>query len=284
MCNINRKKSGFTLIELIVVIAILGILALFLVPSFLGYAKDAKEAVCRANMTNIVREYEASAAHNSPASMQDANKLLADIYASHKAEDKDGSTFYTGGSYSGICSEDGIYGNMISDDFAVLTIRCTIHGDGIIDIKELKERLEAINFDDIKQANANFRYKDLNEYFQQPQNRSLDSEAISTDPKAYGDYGSLANAVTAKLKAQGIDTTGRSWRMYRAKDDSEYNLFLTDTKITVEDANSNTWITCTKYEVNEKKVIYGKVQVSISSVGDKKYPVINGGSFKADNN
>ena len=88
MCNINRKKSGFTLIELIVVIAILGILALFLVPSFLGYAKDAKEAVCRANMTNIVREYEASAAHNSPASTADANKLLAAIYASHKAEDK----------------------------------------------------------------------------------------------------------------------------------------------------------------------------------------------------
>lgn len=37
-----KNKKGFTLIELIVVIAILGILALFLVPQFMGYANDAK--------------------------------------------------------------------------------------------------------------------------------------------------------------------------------------------------------------------------------------------------
>lgn len=275
MCNINRKKSGFTLIELIVVIAILGILALFLVPSFLGYAKDAKEAVCRANMTNIVREYEASAAHNSPASMQDANKLLADIYASHKAEDKDGSTFYTGGSYSGICSEDGIYGNMISDDFTVLTIRCTIHGDGIIDIKELKERLEAINFDDIRQENKNFPYKNLNAYFSNNRT-SIDSEALSTDSNAYKPYSSLAEAVSVKLKQQGIDTTNRSWRMYK-QGDNTYNLFLTDKKISLDDVSTDIWINCTKYDIKNEEIIYGKVQVTKSLDGN--YPIINGGSF-----
>lgn len=273
MCNINRKKSGFTLIELIVVIAILGILALFLVPSFLGYAKDAKEAVCRANMTNIVREYEASAAHNSPASTEDAKKLLAAIYASHNAENKNGSTFYTGGSYSGICSEDGIYGNMISDDFAVLTIRCTIHGDGIIDIKELKERLEAINFDDI----ANFPYKNLNEYFTNGKT-NIDSEAVSTTPESYAPYSSLAEAVSVKLKQQGIDTTNRSWRMY--KQGNTYNLFLTDKKISLNDVSTDIWINCTKYDITNKEIVYGKVQV----VKSGNYPIINGGSFKADNN
>ncbi|GAA6426965.1 type II secretion system protein [Dielma fastidiosa] len=45
-----KNKKGFTLIELIVVIAILGILALFLVPSFMGYARDAKIQIMKANV------------------------------------------------------------------------------------------------------------------------------------------------------------------------------------------------------------------------------------------
>lgn len=52
-----KNRKGFTLIELIVVIAILGILALFLVPSFLGYTKDAQKATCVANRNIIERSY-----------------------------------------------------------------------------------------------------------------------------------------------------------------------------------------------------------------------------------
>lgn len=44
-----KNKKGFTLVELIVVIAILGILSLFLVPSFMGYADDAKKQVAESN-------------------------------------------------------------------------------------------------------------------------------------------------------------------------------------------------------------------------------------------
>lgn len=45
-----KNKKGFTLIELIVVIAILGILALFLIPSFMGYSRDAKIQMMKANV------------------------------------------------------------------------------------------------------------------------------------------------------------------------------------------------------------------------------------------
>lgn len=48
-----KNKKGFTLIELIVVIAILGILALFLAPQFMGYANDAKLQVAKANTRTV---------------------------------------------------------------------------------------------------------------------------------------------------------------------------------------------------------------------------------------
>jgi len=48
-----KKNKGFTLIELIVVIAILAILAAILVPVMLNSVSDANEAVLRANCSGI---------------------------------------------------------------------------------------------------------------------------------------------------------------------------------------------------------------------------------------
>ena len=49
MNKVRKNKKGFTLIELIVVIAILGILVLLAAPRFLGYIRDANVAAMQAD-------------------------------------------------------------------------------------------------------------------------------------------------------------------------------------------------------------------------------------------
>ncbi|RHM98688.1 competence type IV pilus major pilin ComGC [Dielma fastidiosa] len=104
-----KNKKGFTLIELIVVIAILGILALFLVPSFLGYTKDAQKATCEANRHIIERSYTFYKA-----------KSAKEIKLSEYIESDDGKE-YQGSK----CPAGGVY----TYDDANGKVICSIHGE-----------------------------------------------------------------------------------------------------------------------------------------------------------
>lgn len=57
--NTNRKtyENGFSSVELIVVLAIIGILATLVVPSFVSYRQKVKEQVCNTNCLQLEKMY-----------------------------------------------------------------------------------------------------------------------------------------------------------------------------------------------------------------------------------
>lgn len=54
--RLRKEEAGFTLVELLVVVLILGILVAIAVPSFTGASADAEEATAKANIRSAQSE------------------------------------------------------------------------------------------------------------------------------------------------------------------------------------------------------------------------------------
>jgi type II secretion system protein G len=96
---INKKKGnkGFTLIELMIVIAIIAILAAILVPNFLKARAQGQLTACQSNLKNMGTALEMYSTDNAGRYPDALSKLVSDYLKSVPTCPAAGSDTYTSG-------------------------------------------------------------------------------------------------------------------------------------------------------------------------------------------
>ncbi len=283
----NRPKRGwnepgFSLMELIIAIAVLVILTGLLAPQFMKYIERSRRAVCMSGMDVIGNEFTIGMLEiDRTADAEAAIRVLDEVMESHGGE-RDTKTDSIVHVYQGICKSGGVYRCEFDKSLDYISMECSKHGEWELDVRTLSSLLNSLSFEKYEKLHA--KYPNIKAYFANG-HVSLDSEAEGTDnssdkDKIYAPYSSLAGVVSAELNKLGINVSNKSWRMYCSGD--KFYLYLTDRKIENQDITDKNQVTCTKYDINNKTVSHGSAPVKKAQPGN--YPVIDAENFIIEKN
>lgn len=107
-----KNKKGFSMIELVVVITLLGVVSLIAIPAFKNIKEDSREKICKENIENMLDTYRQEKTTNPELQLND---FLTDLKGSEEFKN---------------CPSGGQY--MLSVNGK--TIVCTKHGGDLTNL------------------------------------------------------------------------------------------------------------------------------------------------------
>ena len=119
-----KKQTGFTVVELVIVIAVLGILAGMAIPHFMEAREEAAKKECLANRTQIMRMFYAQQAVGYSKTLAD---FLGDVI-----DETEGNKYFT---FIPKCADGGEY--HVSNEVVVCTI--TEHNENTVAFSTIPE-------------------------------------------------------------------------------------------------------------------------------------------------
>ncbi len=223
--NLKINRKGFTLVELIVVIAILGVLMAVLVPQYIRYVEKSREGICGANTYNIVYDYSVDAMLNENGNYKDIMTQCLERNGLTVEEIKD--IDYTEGvetiseisiSCKGLCPSKGTTMlNIDKQTGAFLFSSCSEHGDSEDTLTEISS---GQNYDKLGDAYKS-ALSDLLKYWGNTKKDVLNIDSGGTYNQEGNSAKNLVNAALEELGYKIGDNT--LWRI-AVKGDKDGNV------------------------------------------------------------
>lgn len=258
----NKYASrGFSLAELVVVIAILAIIAAVAIPSITGLVRDAQYSACKTSAEAVYRDYIYQISSVDKLSSNQEyfkvfDKLMQEDYHASPAGNR---------SYTGICPQGGTYTCVISDNGS-LGIFCSVHQDVV----------ESEGYSFIVTL-ADLKVPQIDNYFKNRTNSSVDSTADFSDVT----YTPTASYVEDALRKAGINPSSGCWKIYKGdKINSKLEYYWTYEDIRNIDPGKRVSTVC--YIPETKELITGTMVVGTNKPYGIEYHILKEKSFVAE--
>ncbi len=225
----NRNINAFTITEVIIVVAIVGMLSAIAVPLLIGYLEDSNQTVCYSNMTEVNQKFAIRLNSSDHTTSNDQFKLLQDTVKSFN-----GQVLENGHDFAQICPAGGKYISFFNNQSGAICLYCDKHG--------VEQSRSLSRSDYFHMISANSALAD--EFSSLPAEKKA-AGVIHNQ----GDGSHISAEITAILEANGINVYNSSWALlhYKKDDEEVYNIYWSDSDISV--LSDGTVIAITVYDV-----------------------------------